>query len=222
MTLTYAPREQVSVFVLTSHPCEREAMEDALGEDPSIRVLGCAASEPAGIALVHGLRPDIVILDLPVSEGHALLKRLKHVLPESQAIVWTDADQVEELLELATTGEAAGYLLKNVRQDELRRAVLTIRDGGSVVTPALAAHLLRHFAASRPRSRRVSLSPREEASLRLLADGLTDRAIAAELGISVRTIHNHLSNVRAKTGLRRRAELSRWASKHLDQALVSG
>ena len=112
---------------------------------------------------------------------------------------------------------AAGYLTKRISGRELRHAVITVHGGGSVITPALARHLLReysHVSRGEPMTIRPLLAAREQEVLRLLAQGHTDREIGGKLYISPRTVQNHLTRIREKTGLRRRTELTRWAMDH--------
>ena len=111
---------------------------------------------------------------------------------------------------------AAGYLSKGTTGDELRQAVITTYGGGSVITAALAGHLLRGYSSdgrSGPPTRPL-LAPRELEIVRLVADGLTDKEIGKQLYISPRTVQNHLTHTREKTGLRRRTEIARWAAEH--------
>ena len=112
---------------------------------------------------------------------------------------------------------ASGYLTKRVSGRELRHAVITVHGGGSVITPTLARHLLReysHVSRGEPMSIRPLLAQREQEVLRLLAQGCTDREIGGKLYISPRTVQNHLTRIREKTGMRRRSELARWAVEH--------
>jgi DNA-binding NarL/FixJ family response regulator len=153
---------------------------------------------------------------MPGLGGAVVLERLRGELPEIRALVMTANEGPESLLDAIAAG-AAGYLSKRTTGDELRQAVITTYGGGSVITPELAGHLLREFsgnARGEGSSVRPLLAARELEILRLVADGLTDNEIGKQLYISPRTVQNHLTRIREKTGLRRRSELARWAVEH--------
>ncbi|MGI8730595.1 MAG: LuxR C-terminal-related transcriptional regulator, partial [Solirubrobacteraceae bacterium] len=143
-------------------------------------------------------------------------ERLRTEAPEIRVIVMTASEQASCLLDAIAAG-AAGYLSKRTTGEELRQAVITAHGGGSVITPALATHLLKEFSASaRGETSKIRplLGQRELDVLRLVVQGKTDNEIGAELYISPRTVQNHLTRIREKTGLRRRSELTRWAVQH--------
>jgi DNA-binding NarL/FixJ family response regulator len=209
---------RIRVVVVDDFPLVREGLTASLQADPAIEVVGEAADGEAGLALARELRPDVVLTDMrmPGLGGPVLLARLREELPEARVLVVTASEKAETLLEAVAAG-AAGYLTKRVSGRELRHAVITVHGGGSVITPALARHLLReysHVSRGEPLSVRPLLAQREQEVLRLLAQGLTDREIGHQLYISPRTVQNHLTRIREKTGMRRRSELARWAVEH--------
>jgi DNA-binding NarL/FixJ family response regulator len=126
----------------------------------------------------------------------------------------TASDRAEDLLDAVSAG-VRGYLGRSASPADLRAAVRTAHAGGTVIAPELAGDLLRHLRAperrSRPRST-TSLSRRERDILRLVMDGHTQDGIAAELGVSERTVQLVLARLRQKTGLRRRSDLLRCAA----------
>lgn len=207
----------ISVVVADDHPIVRDALVQALSKDPVIRVVGVAADGDEALELVRERRPDVVILDLfmPGSGGMSVLERLEPEESPPRVLVVTASEKAEVLIEAIALG-AAGYLTKRASPGEIREAVANVHGGGSVITPSLAGHLLSEFSR-RARGERSGLAPllgsREREVLRLLAQGWTDRQIGADLYISARTVQNHLSRIREKTGLKRRSELARWAGE---------
>jgi two-component system NarL family response regulator len=170
------------------------------------------------MALAHELEPDVMVLDLrmPGLGGAAVLERLRTELPEIRALVMTANESPEGLLDAIAAG-AAGYLTKDTTGEALRQAVISTYGGGSVITPRLAAHLLHEFSAGargEGPTVRPLIAPRELEIVRLVADGRTDGEIAGQLHISPRTVQNHLTRIREKTGMGRRPELVRWAVEH--------
>jgi DNA-binding NarL/FixJ family response regulator len=213
-----AERMKIRVLVAEDHPLVREGIIRALERDSGIEVIGDADNGMTALELARRLEPDVVVLDLrmPGLGGAAVLERLRAELPEIRALVMTANESPESLLDAVAAG-AAGYLSKRTTGEELRQAVITTYGGGSVITPELAGHLLREFSGSargEGSSVRPLLAARELEILRLVADGLTDNEIGKQLYISPRTVQNHLTRIREKTGLRRRSELARWAVQH--------
>ena len=209
---------KIRVLVVDDFPLVREGLIASLEVDPDIEVIGEAADGQEGLELARELRPDVVLVDMrmPGLGGPPMLARLREELPETRVLVVTASEKAETLLEAVAAG-AAGYLTKRVSGRELRHAVITVHGGGSVITPALARHLLReysHVSRGEPMSIRPLLAQREQEVLRLLAQGCTDREIGGKLYISPRTVQNHLTRIREKTGMRRRSELARWAVEH--------
>ena len=208
---------KIRVLVADDFPLVREGVVRALDADPGIEVVGQAENGRAALELAEQLEPDIIILDLRMPDlgGLAVLDKLRTSRPEIRIIVMTASEQASTLLDAIAAG-AAGYLSKRSTGEELRQAVITAHGGGSVITPALASHLLKEFSSS-ARGEQSPVRPlqgRELDVLRLVVQGKTDNEIGQELFISPRTVQNHLTRIREKTGLKRRSELTRWAVEH--------
>jgi DNA-binding NarL/FixJ family response regulator len=210
---------KIRVIAADDFPLVREGIVRALNRDPAIDVVGEADNGQEALELVAALRPDVLILDLimPGLDGLGVLEALGRSHPEVRVLLMTASEQAGPLLGAFEAG-AAGYLSKRATGEELRQAVITAHGGGSVITPALAEHLLRELPRSSgvdaQRRVRALLGPRELEVLRGVANGKTDIEIGQELFISPRTVQNHLTRIREKTGLRRRSELTRWAVEH--------
>jgi DNA-binding NarL/FixJ family response regulator len=209
---------KIRVVVADDFPLVREGVVRALKHDPAIEVVGQAGNGQEALELAGRLKPDVMILDLRMPDlgGLAVLEKLRTDQPAIRIIVMTASEQAGTLLDAVAAG-AAGYLSKRTTGEELRQAVITAHGGGSVITPALASHLLKEFSSSargEQSSVRPLLGQRELDVLRLVVQGKTDNEIGAELYISPRTVQNHLTRIREKTGLRRRSELTRWAVEH--------
>ena len=208
---------KVRVLVADDFPLVREGVVRALDADAAIEVIGQADNGQAALELAERLEPDVMILDLrmPSLGGLAVLDKLRTSRPQIRIIVMTASEQASTLLDAIAAG-AAGYLSKRTTGEELRQAVITAHGGGSVITPALASHLLKEFSSSArgEQSQVRPLQGRELDVLRLVVQGKTDNEIGRELFISPRTVQNHLTRIREKTGLKRRSELTRWAVEH--------
>jgi two-component system NarL family response regulator len=206
---------KIRVLVADDFPLVREGMARALERDPAIEVVAQASDGLEAVQLALKTRPDVMLLDLRMPQL-GVLERVQEQLPDTRVVIMSASEKTESLLDAVGAG-AAGYLTKRTSGEELRQAVITAHGGGSVITPALASHLLREFsnaARGQGTSVRPLLGTRELDILRLVAQGLTDHEIGRQLFISPRTVQNHLTRIREKTGLRRRSELTRWAVEH--------
>jgi two-component system NarL family response regulator len=208
---------KIRVVVADDFPLVREGIVRALDADPAIEVVAQATDGREALELAEQLEPHVMILDLRMPDlgGLAVLERLRVSESDIRVIVMTASDHAGALLDAVAAG-AAGYLSKRSTGEELRQAVITAHAGGSVITPSLASHLLKEFSSS-ARGERSAVRPlqgRELDVLRLVVQGKTDNEIGKELFISPRTVQNHLTSIRDKTGLRRRSELTRWAVEH--------
>jgi len=209
---------KIRVMVVDDFPLAREGLIASLEVDPGIEVVGDAADGQRGLRLARELRPDGALVDvhMPGLGGTALLGRLRHEVPETRLLVVTASEEAATLLDAVAAG-AAGYLTKRVGGRELRHAVITVHRGGSVITPAVAGHLLREYSnvsRGEPFSLRPMFRDREHEVLRLVAQGCTDREIGRRLYVSTRTVQNSLTRISEKIGKRRRSELARWAVEH--------
>jgi DNA-binding NarL/FixJ family response regulator len=211
-------KPRIRLLVVDDFPMMRVGLACALRDDPEIEIVGDSGSALEAEELVRDLQPDVALLDLDLAGlgGMAGIERMRGEAPETRMLAMTASERAESLLDALAAG-AAGYLTKRASRDELRQAVITVHNGGSVITPGLAGHLLRDYAR-RARGDHPALRPligsRETEILRLIAQGFTDKEIGQRLAISARTVQNHLTRVREKTGLRRRSELARWAVEH--------
>jgi DNA-binding NarL/FixJ family response regulator len=210
---------KIRVIAADDFPLVREGIVRALVRDPAIEVVGEANNGHEALELVAALKPDVLILDLimPGLDGLGVLDALGRSHPEVRVLLMTASEQASPLLGAFEAG-AAGYLSKRATGEELRQAVITAHGGGSVITPELAEHLLKELPNSSgleaQKKVRALLGPRELEVLRGVAQGKTDIEIGHDLFISPRTVQNHLTRIREKTGLRRRSELTRWAVQH--------
>jgi DNA-binding NarL/FixJ family response regulator len=167
-----AARRTIGVCVVEPDPFMRDAMIRMLESDPGIEVVGQADDGLEAMALVHAVQPDVVVLELRLGglDGLALIRRLQREVPVVRSVIMT-ADKSSESLLDAVDGGAAGYLLKAASGEELRQAVTTVYEGGSVIMPELAGHLLRELPARLRASSVQALPHARELEIRGLLDG---------------------------------------------------
>jgi DNA-binding NarL/FixJ family response regulator len=203
----------VRVLVVDDQVLFREALVTLLGARPEVEVVGEAGDGQQALERAAALQPDVVLMDLhmPVLDGIATTRRLRVEQPGVRVLALTTFDDDEDVFAALRAG-ALGYLLKDVSSDRLVEAVLSAARGESVLQPSVAAKVVARFAqlddAPRPRSQPlvVPLSERELDVLRLLADGCSNREIAAALFLAEGTVKNHVTNVLGKLGARDRTQ----------------
>ena len=205
------------VMLVDDHALVRAAVRQAI-DGGGVELVAEAATAEDAFALALSVRPDVLLLDidLPGMSGLQMLEELAPRLPETKIVMLTVSDSERDMLDSVSRG-AAGYLTKDLSPEALLRALRGTQRGELAMSRRFAARAIRYFAeASRRRSGSgggpgsggaiEGLSPRENDVLRMLAEGLTDKEIAAALIISPRTVETHVSNVLHKLNVRNRAE----------------
>ena len=205
----------VRVLLVDDQSLFREALATLLAVHEGVEVVGEAGDGDEALRKAAELAPDVVLMDLrmPVLDGIGATRRLRVEQPAVRVIALTTFDDDEDGFAALRAG-AVGYLLKDVSSARLVEAVHAAARGESVLQPSVAAKVVARFAQlpdtapeTRPQPLVVPLSERELGVLRLLADGRSNREIAAELFLSPRTVGHHLYKAYPKLGVRRRAEL---------------
>ena len=163
------------------------------------------------------LRPQIVLMDIrmPRCDGIEATRRIKAELPETKVIMLTVSDEEENLFEAISSG-AHGYLLKNMRPDELFEQLAGVLEGEAVIAAPLAQRILDAFVQQAHRTAELGqsaaeLSPREREVLELVSQGGTNKEIADGLFISIGTVKNHIHSILEKLHLKNRAQIAAYA-----------
>ena len=203
----------VRVLLVDDQALFREALGTLLAVREEIAVVGEAADGHQALRQAAALTPDVVLMDLrmPVLDGIAATKRLQVDQPDVRVLALTTFDDDEEVFAALRAG-AVGYLLKDVSSERLVEAVLAAARGESVLEPSVAAKVVARFAqlddSAAPTAQPlvVALTGRELEVVRLLADGRSNREIAAALFLAEGTVKNHVTNVLAKLEARDRTQ----------------
>jgi DNA-binding NarL/FixJ family response regulator len=201
----------IRVLIVDDHPVVRDGLRGVLDGEPDMEVVGEAGHGAEALARVAAAPVDVVLMDLrmPTMGGVEAIGELRRSAPSVRVLVLTTFDTDRDVLPAIEAG-ATGYLLKDTPRDELLRAVRAAYRGEAVLSPAVAGRLMGQVRAPAE----DSLSARELEVLRLVAAGQTNKAIAAELVLSERTIERHLSNIFAKLGVSSRAAATAFAYRH--------
>lgn len=207
----------IRIVLVDDHPIVREGLAAVLSTQPDFEIVGQANDGNEAIDLVSALRPDIVVLDLvmPNMDGVQALRAMRAEHHDLKVLVFTASETDDRIIGAVQAG-AQGYLLKGAPRDELFSAIRVIARGGSLLSPVVAARLLQRM--TEPENPLAEpLTDREQEVLQLLAQGLPNKEIAAQLGIGERTAKFHVSAIMAKLGASNRTEAVRTA---VQQGLV--
>ncbi|WP_084658940.1 response regulator transcription factor [Thermogemmatispora onikobensis] len=203
----------IRVVLADDHTLMREGLRHLLELEPDLKVVGEAADGPEALRVIRQLSPDVVLLDIsmPQMDGLALTRQLAEELPQVAIIILTMHRQHPQVLRAIKNG-ARGYLLKSASSQELIRAIRTVHAGGALIEPELTGPVLAEL-------RRLSQQPgapgaptlndlteKEIEIIRYVAQGMSNREIAAQLSYSEKTVKNYLSVIFQKLGIRDRTQ----------------
>jgi DNA-binding NarL/FixJ family response regulator len=201
----------IRVLIADDHAIVREGIRQVLAADDAtaFEVVGEASNGREAVLFARALRPDVVILDLSMPElsGLDAAGEIREAVPEASILVLSIHDHEEYVLQSVRAG-AQGYLRKDSSPAELRAAVRTVHEGGSVFSAPVARTL---SSALRNERRAAELTPRERDVLVAIASGSTNKQIAAQFAISVRTVESHRETLMKKLGVKGAAGLTRFA-----------
>lgn len=203
--------EAIRIAVVDDHPIMRAGVVRTLNDEPDFDVVGEGGSADEAVALAQQLMPDMMLLDMNMpGSGTRAVERIGLLCPAVKVVMLTVQEDYESVTTALKLG-AHGYVLKGVGASELVNILRDVCEGGSYVSPGLAAKLLTDFSepAAKPGSPKHnlnSLTAREEQILRLLGQGLSNKEIGARLDIKEKTVKHYVTNILQKLQLRNRVE----------------
>ena len=201
----------IRVLLVDDHAVVRQGLRMFLSLDSELTIVGEAVNGADALQKAHDLQPDVILMDLmmPVMDGITAIGVLRRDLPDIEIIALTSVLEDASVFNAMRAG-ATGYLLKDTEAEELCRAIKAAAAGQVQLSPQAAARLLREVPA--PNSPE-QLTDRETDVLRLLAQGLANKEIAAELTIGEKTVKTHVSNILGKLGVVSRTQAALYAAR---------
>jgi DNA-binding NarL/FixJ family response regulator len=196
-----------SVLLADDHALLRTGVANIINQEQDLYVIAEASNGAEAVEAFERHRPDVTLLDLrmPEMEGVEAVRQIRARDPLAKVIILTTYDTDEDIA-LALKAGAKAYVLKDISADALIQCIHDVLAGKTYLAPAAAAKLAEGVT-------RVQLTPRELSTLRLMADGQSNKEIASALGISERTVKTHLSHLFEKLGVTSRTEAVRVATR---------
>jgi len=208
--------KKISVLLVDDHTVVRQGLRALLRPEEDIEVIGEAENGRLAVQMVRKSPPDVVVMDvaMPLLNGLEATRQILKMAPSTKVLVLTSYGDDECVQQLTEAG-VSGYLLKQTAANDLLKAIREVRKGNAFFSPTIAKRLRDQcreaFANGQPVKRNIELTSREAEVLQLIAEGFSNKQIAAELTISIKTVEKHRQQVMNKLNIHDVAGLTRYA-----------
>ena len=211
------PVRQLRLLVVDDHEVVRQGLVALLDRRPGFQVVAEAGTVAESIEAARRFRPDIIVMDvrLPDGSGIEACREIRAEFPETRVVMLTSYPDDDAVLSAIVAG-ASGYLLKQVRARDLVAALESVGRGESLLDPAVTEKVLervRRIASGTYQDELSQLTAQEQKILALVAEGKTNKEIAAEVFLSDKTVKNYVSSILAKLNLERRAQAAAYVAR---------
>lgn len=200
--------EPLTILIVDDHPLFRKGLRTLLATVPEVRVVGEAARGSDAVRLAAQFQPKLVLMDLqmPGGDGLTATRQIAHGHPQIQILVVTMFEDDDSVFAALRAG-ARGYVLKDMDDDEIVRAILAVGHGEAIFSPAIATRIMAYFTKRPlPPAAFPDLTESEQKVLHLMARGLANDDIAGQLALSPKTVRNYVSNIFSKLHVADRAQ----------------
>ena len=210
--------QKITVLLAEDHQIVREGLRVLLHTEQDIQIVGEAWNGNQAVKLAQEINPEVVVMDISMPELNGLdaTRQIKRAVPETKVLVLSSYDDLECVDEMIDAG-VTGFLSKRSAGTHLSEAIRAVRIGKRYCSPEVAKRLQARKEASlrlgRPEGNPFELTTREEEVLQLIAEGLPNKGIATQLGISIKTVEKHRQKVMDKLNIHETAGLTRYALK---------
>ena len=205
----------IRVFLLDDHEVVRRGIADLLGLESDMEVVGEAGSATDALHRIPAARPDVAVLDvrLPDGTGIEVCRDARSILPELKCLMLTSYADDEALFDAIMAG-ASGYVLKDIKGNDLVEAVRSVAAGRSLLDPRATQRVLERLRnGARSESKVEQLNEQERRILVLIGEGMTNRQIGESMHLAEKTVKNYVSSLLAKLGMERRTQVAAYAAR---------
>ncbi len=202
----------LNVYLVDDHEVVRRGVRELLESEDDIAVVGEAGTQEEALAGIPAAHPDVVLLDvrLPDGDGIEICREIRSASPEIACLMLTSFADDEAFLGAVIAG-ASGYVLKQIRGNDLVTSVRRAARGESLLDPAMVARARARLGRDLEDERLRPLSPQERRILELISEGMTNREIAETMFLAEKTVRNYVSNLLLKMGVKHRTEAAVFA-----------
>jgi DNA-binding NarL/FixJ family response regulator len=205
----------IRVFLLDDHEIVRRGLADLIGLENDMEVVGEAGSVHDALVRIPATRPDVAVLDvrLPDGSGVEVCREIRSTMPDVSALMLTSYSDDEALFDAIMAG-ASGYVLKEIRGNDLIEAIRQVAAGNSLLDPVATARVLERMRNGDGHDPRLdALSEQERRILELIGEGMTNRQIGQEMHLAEKTVKNYVSSLFVKLGMERRTQAAAFAAR---------
>lgn len=207
--------EQIRVFLLDDHELVRRGLADLLDVELDLEVVGEASSVAEAMARIPAAQPNVAVLDvrLPDGSGVEVCRDIRSQMPDVRCLMLTSFSDDEALFDAIMAG-ASGYVLKEIRGNDLVDAIGQVAAGQSLLDPSLTQKVMEKLRRGNEQDERLAaLSDQELRILELIGEGMTNRQIGEEMHLAEKTVKNYVSSLLAKLGMERRTQAAAFVAR---------
>jgi two-component system, NarL family, response regulator DevR len=208
----------VRVMLVDDHEVVRQGLKALVESEASLMVVGEAGTVAEAIERAAVLRPDVVVMDVRLADGSGIeaTREIRANRPETRVIMLTSFADDEALFASIMAG-ASGYVLKQIKGNDLVRSIKTVAEGASLLDPTVTEAVLQRLRKGKhllKDEKLARLSPQEERILTFVAEGQTNREIGESMNLAEKTVKNYVSTILSKLEVTRRAEAAAYLARH--------
>jgi DNA-binding NarL/FixJ family response regulator len=206
------------VFLVDDHEIVRHGIADLINAEPDLEVIGEAATARQALGRIAATLPDIAVLDVKLPDGNGIdvCRDIKSAHPGVKCLILTAFDD-DKASYAAVLAGASGYVLKDIRGQNLIASIRKVAGGGSLIDWTMRKRVVEQINEEQSGSAEFDLTPRERQVLEHIADGLTNRQIGEQLELAEKTVKNYVSALLAKLGMERRTQAAVYGAKLRDR-----
>lgn len=205
----------IRVFLMDDHEIVRRGLADLIGLERDMEVVGEAGTTAEALHRIPASRPDVAVLDvrLPDGSGVEVCRDIRSAMPEVHCLMLTSYADDEALFDAIMAG-ASGYVLKEIRGNDLIDAIRQVSSGKSLLDPMATQRVMERLRHGEKQDSRLDgLSDQERRILELIGEGMTNRQIGQQMHLAEKTVKNYVSSLLAKLGMERRTQAAAYVAR---------